>query len=182
MWTRNEGPRTWSRQRQHSSAVRITVIIYTIVTNLDEDCEKETQAAGETVKQDTQQTVTKRERDTGTKATDILQTVQTKSKLPLCMSPSLLGTQRDFHVSALCVEDRSPPSAPTIDAIHRRRHSKPPSTPTIEAIHRRHPSTPPFVATIVGTRGTSTSVHPCAIHTIDAIAATQAIVATLAHN
>ena len=32
-WTRNEGPRTGSRQRQHSTAVRITVIIYTIMTN-----------------------------------------------------------------------------------------------------------------------------------------------------
>ena len=38
-----------------------------------------------------------------------------------------LGTQRDFHVSALCVEDPSPPS--TIDANHRR--------------HRRHQATKP---------------------------------------
>ena len=29
------------------------------------------------------------------------------------------------------------------------------------------------------TEGTSTSVHPCAIHTIEAIAATEAIVATM---
>ena len=45
-WTRNEGPRTGSRQKHHSSAVRITVIIYTTMTKLFEDCEKETQAAG----------------------------------------------------------------------------------------------------------------------------------------
>ena len=38
------------------------------MTKLNEDCEKETQAAGQTVEQDTQQAVTKRERDTGTKS------------------------------------------------------------------------------------------------------------------
>ena len=32
LWTRNEGPRTGSRQRQHSTAVRITVIVYAIMT------------------------------------------------------------------------------------------------------------------------------------------------------
>ena len=39
-WTRNEGPRMGSCQRQHSTAVRITVIIYTTMTKLTEDCEK----------------------------------------------------------------------------------------------------------------------------------------------
>ena len=91
----------------------------------------------------TQQTVTKQ----WTKATDIMQTVQTKSKLPTVRVTLTNGYTKDFHVSALCVEDPSPPSTPSIDATHRRHHSKPPSTPTIEAIHRRLPSTPPFVAT-----------------------------------
>ena len=136
-WTRTEGPPTGSRQRQHSAAARITVIKYTTMTKLNEDCEKETQAVGQTVEQDTQQTVTKRERDTGTKATVILHTVQTKSKLPLCVSPSLLGTQKDFHVSALCVEDPSPPLTPTVDAIHRRHPSTPPFDATIRRHHRR---------------------------------------------
>ena len=55
-----------------------------------------------------------------------------KEQATLCVSPSPLVTQRYFHVSALCVEDPSPPSTPTIDA----------------ETHRSHPSTPPFVAVI----------------------------------
>ena len=79
--------------------MRITVIIYTTMTKLNEDCEKETQATGQTVEQD--------KRSKLSHATDILQSVQTESKLLLCVSSSPLGTQRDFHVSALCVEDPS---------------------------------------------------------------------------
>ena len=102
-WTQNEGPRAGSRQRHHSFAVRITVIIYTAWTKLNEDREKGDISSWPTVVQDTKQ---------WTNATDILHSVQTKSKLILCVSSSL-GTQRDFHVSALCVEDPSPPSTPT---------------------------------------------------------------------
>ena len=112
-----KGPRAGSRQRQHSTAVRMTVIIYTIMT-----------------KQETQQLTQTRDRHRN-KSAVFLQTVQTESKLPLCVSSSLLGTQRDFHVSALCVEDPSPPpSAPTIDATdatHRRHHSTAPPSPII---------------------------------------------------
>ena len=121
-WTRNGGPRTGSRQRKHSTAVRITVTICTTVTKLIEDCEKETQTAGKTIKQDSQQTVTERERDTGTKPLLSCKVFRRKANLPLCASPSLLETQRDFHVSALCVEDPSPPSTPPFDATNRRRH------------------------------------------------------------
>ena len=135
-WTRNEGPQTGSRQKHN----RITVIIYITMTKLNEDREKgDTSSWPNRRARLTKQTVTKQ----WTNATDILQSVQTKSKLLLCVSSSPLGTQRDFHVNALCVEDPSPPSTPSIDAIRRRHHSKPLSTPTIEAIHRRRQSSPP---------------------------------------
>ena len=82
----------------------------------------------------TQQTVTNRDRETGTKNHwNSANCSDEEAKLLLCVSPSLLGTQRDFHVSAPCVEDPSPPSI-------------------IEATHRRHHSSPPFEATIIGTR------------------------------
>ena len=70
---------------------------------------------------------------------------QRKIKLQLRMSPSPLGTQRDFLVSALCVNT---------PATHRRHHSS-----SLDATN---------------TRGTSTSVPPCADHTIDAFEATTA--------
>ena len=131
------------------------------------------QAAGKLVKEETQTLTKTRERHKG-KSAVLLQTVQTESKLPLCVSNSLLGTQRDFHVSALCVEDPShhhrchpsKPSTPTIDAIEATRppstpSKPPPSTPSTQ-------STPPFDAI-------EATIDAIEATTIDAIDATQAI-------
>ena len=105
---RNEGPRTGSRQRYHSSAVGIAVIMYTTMTKLNEDFEKRHK---QLAKLSSKINESKLSQSKG-------QSVQRKSKLLLCP----LGTQRDFHVSALCVEDPSPPLTPSIDATNRRRH------------------------------------------------------------
>ena len=83
----------------------------------EQNCERKTPGSWQTLKQETQQLKKTRERHRGTSAV-LLQTVQTESKLPLCVSNSLLGTQRDFRVSALCVEDNSSHhSTPPFDAI-----------------------------------------------------------------
>ena len=102
------------------------------------NCERKTPGSWQTVKQETQTLTKTRERHKG-KSAVLLQTVQTESKLPLCVSNSLLGTQRDFHVSALCVEDpRYHHSTAPIDAIEA---TKPPSTPSKPpSHHRRHRS------------------------------------------
>ena len=132
---------------QHSVEVRITVVIYPTMTKLNEDCEKETQAAGQTVEQDTQQTVAKRERrhrDERQKPLLSCKLFRRKASCYCACHPHYWGTQTDFHVSALCVEDpvhhRRQPPTPSIDATIRRHPSKHPTTPPIDATIRCHQS------------------------------------------
>ena len=122
-WTRNERAPSGvtSEATQHCCENNCHNIPY-YDEKLNEDQGKETQVAGQ-LSSKMKQTVTKQ----WTNATDILHSVQTKNKLLLCVPSSPLGTQRDFHVSALCVEDPSPP----FDATHRSQ----PSKPTIDANH-----------------------------------------------
>ena len=103
-WTRNAGPRSGSRQRHHSTAVRITVIISATMTKLNEFCEEKRQKW----------------------------LAKLSSNYCAC-HPHPLGTQRDFHVSALCVEYTSP--LPFDDTIRRHRRYQ----ATIDATTRRHP-------------------------------------------
>ena len=148
-WTRNERAPSGvtSEATQHCCENFCHNIPY-YDEKLKEDQGKETQVAGQ-LSNKMKQTVTKQ----WTNATDILHSVQTKNKLLLCVPSSPLGTQRDFHVNALCVEDPSPPS--TIDANHRRhrRHqaTKPPTTPSTPSkpppSTPSKPSTPPLDAT-----------------------------------
>ena len=89
-----------------------------------------------------------RSRDKDKKLLMFCKLFRRKAKLQLCVSPSLMGTKRVFHASALCVEDPSPPSTPTIDATIRRHyhrhqgdlHVSAPLCYPIHRRHRRHPS------------------------------------------
>ena len=70
-----------------------------------------------------------------------------KNKLHLCVPPSPLGTQRDFHVSALCIDDPSHHSKP-FDATTKGTRGTSTSAPSC-ATHTT------IKATSKGIRGTS---------------------------
>ena len=129
-----EGPRAGSRQRQHSTAVRITVTIYSTMTKLNRTVKERHQAAGKTVKQEKQNQTNTRERHKG-KTAVLLQSVQTESKLPLCVSNLTTGDTEGLpRQCPLCRRPQLPPSMPSTEAIDAtiRRHQS--HQATIDAI------------------------------------------------
>ena len=114
---------------------------------------KETQAAGQTVKQDKRSKLS-----------------QSNEQTPLT-SCELFGQRANYHCAChphhwdieglprQCPLCRRPQS--TIDANDRRHLSKPPFEATFDAHHRSHPSTPPNVAT-----NQSISDNPPALFTL----------------
>ena len=144
-----KGPRAGSRQRQHSTAVTITVIIYTIMIKLNKLRKEDTSSWPDCQARDAA-TDTNEENGTRTNPLFSWKLFRLKASYLCACQTHPLGTQRDFHVSALCVEDPSPPPSASIidavDATHRRHHS----TRTFVANHQIHLTMPPI----------NTS-HPC---------------------
>ena len=108
-WTRNEGPRTGSRQKHHSSAVRITVMIFHY--HDDPNCRARYAVNFHKNGSETQ----------GQKPLTSCTLFRQRASYHCACHPH----QKDFHVSALCVENPSPPSTPPIDATIRSHQPKP---------------------------------------------------------
>ena len=128
-WTRNKGARTGSRQRHHSTAVRITVIIYTTMTKLNEDREKGDTSRWPTVEQDKRSKLS-------------------QSNGPTPLTSCILFRQRASYYCA-CHPHRwghrgtstSVPSVSKTPVHHRRQPSKPSIDATNQSISD-NPSAP----------------------------------------
>ena len=133
-WTRNEGPRTGSRQRHHSSAVRITVIIFTTMTKLNEDREKGDTSSWPTVEQDKRSKLSQSNGQTPLTSCILF---RPRASCYCACHPHHWGHRGTStsvpSVSKTPVHHRRQPSTPSIDATIRSHFRRQPPKPSIDA-------------------------------------------------